>query len=166
MEKQNGKTERDSMTEQQTGRVIREEVVHTPEDTDAMRVEHQEKVIPSYEERKQQRIQRINRVLYFVVHVITIFLAIRFFLLLLGVNPENTFAIFIYGLTAPFAAPFTGLFGDTPDPTYGRAIFEAADLVAIAMYYLFAWIISKLVIIFVSRTYSEHEHSEQKQTAS
>jgi hypothetical protein len=39
-----------------------------------------------------------------------------------------------------------GLFGDTPPPTYGQNIFEAFDLVAIGIYYLFAWIGSKIVV--------------------
>lgn len=152
------------MTEYNSGRIIQEEVVQTPEDTEKKRIEHQEKVLLSPEEQRQQRIRRIQRVIYFIVHVITIFIAIRFFLVLLGVNPQNAFALFIYGITGPFLVPFLGLFGNVPEPTYGQAIFEASDLVAIGIYYLFAWIASKIVILANPRPKSHESHESHEAT--
>lgn len=134
------------MSDYDGGRVIQEKVVRTPDHTSARQVEESEVTLPSAEEKRSLRIHRIQRIIYFVVHVIAIFVAIRFVLVLLGVDPQNAFAIFIYGLTYPFLSPFLGMFGNVPEPTYGRSIFEAADLVAIAIYYLFAWIASKIVI--------------------
>jgi hypothetical protein len=139
-------------------RVIKEEVIHTPKDRAEERLENQEKGVPTQEQRRERRIRRIHRILYFIVHVITIFITIRFFLVLLGSNPENAFASFIYGLTSPFLAPFLGLFGGTPPPTYNQNVFEAADLVAIGIYYLFAWIGARLVVLANPRPKSEESH--------
>jgi len=134
-----------------SGRVVQEEVVHTPEDRAERRVERQEKVVPTLEQKRQRNIRRIHRVLYFIVHVLTIFIAIRFFLVLLGADPQTPFAAFMYSLTTPFLAPFLGLFGNTPPPTYDQNIFEAPDLVAIAIYYLFAWIAARIVVLAYPR---------------
>ncbi|NJM06434.1 hypothetical protein HC891_09930 [Candidatus Gracilibacteria bacterium] len=45
------------------------------------------------------RVQRARRVIYFIVHVLAIFLFIRFILLIAGANPASGFGAFIYGLT-------------------------------------------------------------------
>jgi YggT family protein len=95
--------------------------------------------------------RNVRRTVYFIVHVSAIFILIRFFLLLTGANPENGFAQFIYGLTGILMAPFVGLFGPSPGPTYGAPVFEASALFAIAMYYLFAWIGVHLTALIVRR---------------
>jgi uncharacterized protein YggT (Ycf19 family) len=137
--------------EYNSGRVIQEKVIQTPEHETEKRIEHEETVLLSPHEQRQHNIRRIHRIIYFIVHVISIFILIRFFFVWVGVNPENVFAVFLYGLTAPFLAPFLGLFGNTPPPTYGQNIIEVADLVAIGIYYLFAWIGAKIVVFAYPR---------------
>jgi len=55
------------------------------------------------------------------------------------------------------------LFGDTPAPTYGQNIIETADLVAVGIYYLFAWIGAKLVVFAYPRPQKQEHEQEQEQ---
>lgn len=85
-----------------------------------------------------------DRIIWLVAGIISAILALRFVLALLGANPNNAFANFIYSISRPFIAPFFGLF--SYDSTYtGVGRFELFTLVAIAVYLLLAWLLSKLI---------------------
>ena len=75
-------------------------------------------------------------------------LAIRFLLRLLAANPENPFAIFIYGLTGPLVWPFVTLFGT---PQAGGSVFEWYTIFAMVFYWLLAWLITKLIVLIWDR---------------
>lgn len=85
-----------------------------------------------------------QRVVWFIAGLISIIIALRFVFLLLGANQGAAFTDFIYSLSAPFVAPFVGIFGE---PTYGQSVFEISSLLAIAVYLLLAWGITKLLTI-------------------
>ena len=85
------------------------------------------------------------RILWFITAVIAIILAFRFILILTGANSANGFANFVYAVSHPFAAPFFGLF--SYQQVYGVAKFEASTLVAIAVYTLIGYGLTKLVTI-------------------
>ena len=84
-------------------------------------------------------------VVWFIAGVLLILLAFRFVLMLLAANQENTFANFVYVLSYPFAAPFFGLFGYTI--RYGVSQLELSTLIAIAVYALIAFGITRLINI-------------------
>jgi len=90
------------------------------------------------------------RVIYLIGGIIMGLLAIRFLLALLGANPNNAFANFIYTLSHPFAAPFFSLF--SYDQTLGRSRFELGTLVAIAIYGLITWLLVRIATIGAHRT--------------
>jgi YggT family protein len=85
------------------------------------------------------------RVVWFITGVIMAVLAIRFIFVLLGANPANGFANFIYSVTHPLVAPFFSLFN------YhfidGVARFEGYTLVAIIIYALIGYGIARLLTI-------------------
>lgn len=85
-----------------------------------------------------------QRVIWFIVGVIDALIAVRFILLLLGANQSTGFVDFIYGITAVFAAPFVGIFGE---PTYGSFTFEWSSVLAVIVYSLIAWGIVKLITL-------------------
>lgn len=82
------------------------------------------------------------RVVWYVAGVLLVLLAFRFVLTLLGANPSNGFANFIYSLSHPFVAPFFGLFGYNLH--YGVSRFEVYTLVAMAVYAIVAWGLARL----------------------
>lgn len=86
----------------------------------------------------------LQRVVWFIAGLISVIIALRFVLLLLGANRGAGFTDFVYSLSAPFVAPFVGIFGE---PAYGTSVFEVSSLLAIAIYLLVAWGIAKLFTI-------------------
>lgn len=103
----------------------------------------EERALEEERERRFARIARINQAIFFVVHALAILIFLRFGLLALGANPDNPFANFIYVLSYPFVAPFLNLF--YWDLRSGFSFFEISSLVAIAVYYLLAWGLTRLV---------------------
>ncbi|MBC8159870.1 MAG: YggT family protein [Roseiflexaceae bacterium] len=125
-------------------RVIHEEVVATPVRTTVASVEHSTTRIPGDRERRLASLRRNQRIIYFIATAIAVLILLRFTLLALGANAENAFANLVYGLSGLFVAPFTTLFGQ---PTFGNSVFEISSLIAIAVYYLLAWGIIKIVTL-------------------
>lgn len=87
----------------------------------------------------------VSRVVWFIAGFIIVVLALRIMLLLLAANQGNPFVDFVYAVSYPFAWPFFGIFSYTP--SYGVVVFEISSLVAIAIYALVAWGISKLLTL-------------------
>lgn len=123
----------------------------------AERVERVSKVTtPETSERVTQREVRVTdtapsgmtlaeRIIWYVAGVLLVLLAFRFVLALLGANPNNAFASFIYDTSHPFVAPFFSLFGYNLQ--YGVSRFETYTLVAMAVYAIIAYGLAKLVTL-------------------
>lgn len=92
-----------------------------------------------------ERSNTAARVIWFIAGILLTLLAFRFALVLLGANPNNAFANFIYSVSHPFVAPFFGLFGYSLH--YGVSRLELSTLVAIAVYALVAFGLSRLFTI-------------------
>jgi uncharacterized protein YggT (Ycf19 family) len=87
----------------------------------------------------------LARIIWFIAGVIIALLAFRFVFVLLGANPSNGFAHFIYTVSYPFARPFFGLFSYSTN--YGVSRVEFSTLVAIVVYALIAFALARLVTI-------------------
>jgi len=104
---------------------------------------------------RQQEVQEANttepasnvaaRAIWYVAGVLLVLLAFRFVLALLGANPSNGFANFIYNVSHPFVAPFFSLFGY--NLRYGVSHFETYTLVAMAVYLVIAFGLTRLVTL-------------------
>jgi predicted ATPase len=79
---------------------------------------------------------RAAAVVGFVVGVVDIFIAARFLGKLLGASAQSAFVNFIYQVSSPMVAPFTGIFGNSGSRTN---TFETASLVAIVVYAVIGW---------------------------
>jgi hypothetical protein len=79
---------------------------------------------------------RAVAVVGFVVGIVDIFIAARFLGKLLGASSQSAFVNFIYQVSSPMVAPFTGIFGNSGSSTN---TFETASLVAIAVYAVIGW---------------------------
>jgi uncharacterized membrane protein len=89
---------------------------------------------------------RFVQAIWLIFGVIEALLAIRFALRALGANPSAGFAEFIYGITAPFVAPFVGLFGN---PSSSSSVLELNTIVAMIVYALLGWLLTKIVWLIV-----------------
>ena len=90
----------------------------------------------------------VNRIMWSIVGLLEILLGLRFMLKLIAANPDSGFAAFIYGITAPFIAPFAGLIGT---PTSGGIILEVTTLIAMAIYALIFWGVAHVLQIVADR---------------
>lgn len=86
------------------------------------------------------------RAVWFITGVLLVLLGFRFLLSLLGANTTNSFANFIYSTSHPFVAPFFSLFS-YKNLDYGVSRFEIYTLVAMLVYAVIAWGITKLVTL-------------------
>lgn len=87
----------------------------------------------------------IARLVWIIDAIVSVILAIRFFFILFGANPINGFVNFIYNISYPLARPFFGIFNYRLH--YGVSGVEIASLVAIVIYTLIAYLITKLLTI-------------------
>jgi hypothetical protein len=99
--------------------------------------------------RRRGTAYKVRQAIYLTFGIVEGLIAIRFVLRLLGANPRADFAEFVYGVTAPFLAPFVGLFGT---PQYNGSVLELHSIVAIVVYALLAWALAKLAWLLLGET--------------
>jgi hypothetical protein len=79
----------------------------------------------------------VATIIYFLLVVLEVILALRFFFRLLGASQDNSFIQFLYHLSQVFVAPFNGIFHDQALGT--RSVFELSTLIAMLVSALLAW---------------------------
>lgn len=83
--------------------------------------------------------------IWFVVGAIEVLLAFRFVLKLLGANPASGFVSFVYSVSSPLIAPFSGIFSTpTTEGDITTSVFETSVIIAIIVYALIGWGLAKL----------------------
>jgi len=92
---------------------------------------------------------QVTRIVWTILGILEILLGLRFMLKLIAANPDSGFAAFMYGITGPFVAPFTGLVGT---PSSGEMTLEVTTLIAMAIYALFFWVVLRVVEIAAYRS--------------
>jgi YggT family protein len=105
---------------------------------------------------------QVTRIIWTILGILEILLGMRFVLKLIAANAGSGFAVFIYGITGPFLAPFTGLVGT---PASGGMILEVTTLIGMAVYALFFWVVARVLQVVADRpsartvTRSVHEQT-------
>ena len=102
---------------------------------------------------------KAEQVVWLIFGIIEILIGLRVVLKLVGANPANGFAHFVYGVAALFLGPF---FGITNSPSFGGMVLEVPSLIAMIVYALVAWgIVQALRLIFargVTKGISTYDH--------
>jgi len=106
----------------------------------------------SYNSPTTKPLYRGIQVVWYILGLIEVILAFRFFLKLLAANPQAGFSNFIYTISYPFAAPFLKVFQASKVES---GIFEWTTLLAMFVFFLIAWGIVKL--FSMSKTVSTTE---------
>lgn len=88
----------------------------------------------------------VARIIWYVAGILLVLLAFRFVLALLGANPNNAFANFIFDTSHPFVSPFFNLFS-YDEITTGASRVEIFTLVAMGVYAAVAWGLASLATI-------------------
>src|SRR6266849_4771423 len=68
-----------------------------------------EQVIRDVAAERRLVFSQVMRIIWTILGILEILLGLRFMLKLIAANPNSGFAVFIYGVTGPFLASFTGL---------------------------------------------------------
>ncbi len=123
-------------------------------------VERREEIHEDIGVEQQQNLYRVSEFIWLVTGVLEGLVGIRVILRLLGANPGNAFAQFIYSLTAIFVRPFSGLLAT---PAANGYVLEIYSLIAMLVYGLMAWAVVRLVwIVFyhpTARTVTRYERN-------
>ncbi|MBV9227662.1 MAG: YggT family protein [Chloroflexi bacterium] len=101
-------------------------------------------------------IGKLNDFLQWFIAVLEVTLAVRFLLKLIGADPSNLFAGFLYALTDIILFPFSGIVQPTrwqpahavPGVTYPA--FEWSTLIAMLIYWLIFWAIRRFLRILIT----------------
>src|SRR5579875_2441111 len=114
-----------------------------------------ESVPESSEELRQEEartfryaIGKLNEFLQWFVTVLEVTLAVRFVLKLIGADPLNLFAGFLYALTAIILFPFNSIVR-TPS-IHANQAFEWSTLIAMVIYWLVFWAIRRFLFILIT----------------
>ena len=91
---------------------------------------------------------QVTRIVWTILGVLEILLGLRFMLKLIAANPNSGFAVFIYGITGAFTAPFNSLLGT---PAADGSTLEVTTLIAMAVYALLFWGVVRVIQIVVDR---------------
>ncbi len=107
-------------------------------------MEQRTHVDPTPTERQLGTLYRAKQIVWLIIGLIVALIGLRFVLLALGANMDTGFGALILGITQPFVAPFLPLFGEQ------QARIEFGALIAIAVYLLIGWGISRLLEIMLT----------------
>ena len=95
----------------------------------------------------ENRMTVVNGI-WLVLGIFEVLLAFRFFLKLLGANPNSGFTEFVYSVSGPLSAPFRGIFSTpTTEGDITTSVFETSTLIAMLVYAVLAWGIIKLATL-------------------
>lgn len=87
---------------------------------------------------------RGTQIVWYLVGLVEALLAFRFVLKLLGANTGAGFTDFIYTISKPLTTPFTSVFGTSQ---LEGSLFEWTTLLAMLVYLLVGWGITKLFLM-------------------
>lgn len=97
--------------------------------------------VPSNAEVQDAQVTRGNAWIWYIVGIIDVLLVLRLLFHLFGAS-NTGFASFLYNMTSALVAPFRGIFAT---PVIQGSYFDTAAIVAIIIYALIGWGVSKLV---------------------
>jgi uncharacterized protein YggT (Ycf19 family) len=139
--------------------VVKQQEVHVDETSGVRR---RRQVVRDVNMERRIAVAKIELLIWLLFGLLDMLLVFRFALKLIGANPNNDFARFIYDMSAPFMDPFLTLI---ESPTSGNSVLEIPVLVAILVYSLIAWVLVRLTWVLLyrpgKRVISTYEEEDQ-----
>lgn len=111
----------------------REQVV-----TDQAGLVHSERMVHDVAAKQRISLARTTQLIWLIFSLIEVLIGLRIVLKLIGANPANGFAEFIYNASGLFVGPFITL---TNSPASGGMALEIPSIIAMIVYALLGWII-------------------------
>lgn len=86
--------------------------------------------------------QKISNIVWLITFFILAVILLRFVMLLINANEENSFVSWVYDTSQFFVRPFLGI---TEDPSFNGSVLEINSLIAMLIYMLLIYGILQLV---------------------
>lgn len=99
---------------------------------------------PSYDSSSAKPLYRGTQIVWYLLYLIEVLLAFRFFLKLMGANASAGFTRFVYDYSYPLVSPFLNVFSISS--SQGK-IFEWPTLLAMFVYWMIAYALIKLIMM-------------------
>lgn len=138
------------MTDENERRIVQERVVQTPQGAAATVVDERTSVLPTPAERATGNLDRAKKGVWLLFAILVGLIGIRTGLILLGADMKIGFGMLVHGITQPFDLPFLMLFGEQAKATTRASTIEVGSLVAIVVYLLLAWVITKILELIMA----------------
>jgi len=140
----------------QSGNTQVETVNQSYYDPSGALVEKQEQVVDDSFTRRNNILDRTTQIMYFLVGMLEVLLGLRLLLRLINADSTSSFASFIYNLSAPFVAPFNGIFNN--DQVLNQVgVIELSTILAMGIYALLAYGVVRLLYILFKPDRSSKE---------
>jgi hypothetical protein len=91
---------------------------------------------------------KVTQLVWLFFGILETLILLRILLKLLGADPANSIAVFIYGFTGIFVSPFIGLTGT---PSLEGKVLEISSLIAVVVYALMAWALAGFIWVIFYR---------------
>jgi uncharacterized protein YggT (Ycf19 family) len=128
-------------------------------------VSHEDRVV--HDPQTTKNLVSIANVIWYVFAIAEAFLLFRLVLRFVGATAANGLIDFIYTITRPLVAPFSGILGSLSG---GRGILELDTILAMLVYWLIATVLISLLkpryVAMTTDTVHEHEHHDHTITSS
>jgi hypothetical protein len=123
-------------------------------------IEHHERVIQTDRHERRERVThdlaaerramlaKVAQFVWLVTGLLLGLIALRVLLRVIGANPNNDFAQFVYGLRGLFVGPFADL---VANPRSNGMVLEVTSLIAMLVYALIAWALVKVLWLALYR---------------
>lgn len=109
-----------------------------------------------------EKFLRSRKIVYYILGILEFLLSFRFFFKLLGANPKGTFVSLIYTVSGVLLAPFNSIFRTAVnDGIETKSVFEPAIFIAMVVFALIAYGITKLIKIYATPKSNEKDDSSE-----
>ena len=110
---------------------------------------HEEHVVQNVNLEYREALYKVSQFIWLLFGGLEALIGIRVLLLLIGANPGNWFAAFVYQLSGVFLWPFQNI---VANPTFQNYVLEITSLIAMIVYPLIGWAIVRLIWVLFYRT--------------
>ena len=110
---------------------------------------HEEHVVENVNLEYRESVYKVSQIIWLLFGGLEALIGIRVILMLIGANPGNWFAAFVYQLTQLFLWPFQNLIAN---PSFQNMTLEVTTIIAMIVYALFGWLIVRMIWVIFYRS--------------
>lgn len=110
---------------------------------------HEEHVVENVNLEYRESVYKVSQIIWLLFGGLEALIGIRVILMLIGANPGNWFAAFVYQLTQLFLWPFQNLIAN---PSFQNMTLEVTSIIAMIVYALLGWLIVRMIWVIFYRS--------------